>query len=298
MKWQQEARTIVESIPVPPLMNDYVGLDAERRARQRGLDMVTTDVAFETRAGYEQVFGKEAMQNIEKMLSGEDICLPDTFFEQDDGELFSVKLCPIKYGACTSAKRSMVENILVPVRSLLKELNITRVIMDRAETPLMSHHVFRVAIIGCPNCCVSPYFADVGIIAVYTPGVRSGKCIYCGSCETGCSERAVQIVPDREPVIDRDRCVACGACKNLCPEGALYTEAQGYKVVVGGTGARHPRLARTVVSFTDRDGVMGILKNAVEVYRNAPADQGEHPFHDIIKGYGNDILMKGVAAAE
>jgi dissimilatory sulfite reductase (desulfoviridin) alpha/beta subunit len=170
--------------------------------------------------------------------------------------------------------------------------------MDRAETPLMSHHVFRVAIIGCPNCCMSPYFADVGIIAVYTPGVRSRKCIYCGSCETGCSEKAIQIVHDPGPVIDRERCVACGACEGLCPEGALYTAAQGYKVAVGGTGSRHPRLARTVVSFTDREGVLGILKNAVAVYKNASADQGERPFHDIIKEYGNDILTKGVAPAE
>ncbi len=294
MQWEQEALSIVESIPVPPLMSDYVSLDAERRARRRGLEVVTADVAVETRKGYEQVFGAEAMENMGKMIKGEDVGLPDAFFEQDEGELFSVQLCPVKYGACTRKKRSMVEDILVPVRSLLKKLDITRIVMDRARTPLMSHHVFRVSIIGCPNCCASPYFSDIGIIAAYPPAVRSEKCILCASCVDGCSEGAVSIAHDSGPAIDRERCVACGACEDLCPEGALYTERCGYTVVAGGTGARHPRLARTAALFTDRRGVLRILENAVHIYENASADGRERPFYDIISQYDNDALLDSV----
>jgi NAD(P)H-nitrite reductase large subunit len=42
----------------------------------------------------------------------------------------------------------------------------------------------------------------------------------------------------------------------------------GYKVVVGGSGARHPKIAETVTEFTDLRGVLTILENTVSLIRN------------------------------
>ena len=172
MEWEKEAEDILADIAVPPMMAQFVRLDAERRALQKGQATVTAACAG-NRKGYERTFGREATEVIRRMGRGEDVGLPDAFFEDDDGELFKIELCPAKYGACTAEKREMMLAVLVPLREKLKQLNATRIIIEKARTPLMSHHVFRMAIIGCPNCCMSPYFADFGIICQLRPAVKS-----------------------------------------------------------------------------------------------------------------------------
>ena len=109
------------------------------------------------------------------------IC-PEEFFEDDDAELFKIETCPAKFGACTADKRAMIKAVLSPIRAKLKSLKTTDIILRKALTPLMSHHVLRVAVIGCPNCCISPYFADIGLICAFRPGLRDDGCVQCELC--------------------------------------------------------------------------------------------------------------------
>jgi len=290
MNWDAEAEKIIEEIPLPPIMGRFARMDAERRALQRGLDTVTPAIVKAVEKGYERVFGKEATEVVRRMCRGEDVELPDEFFEDDDDELFKIEICPAKFGACTADKRDMVKNIVAPVRALLKKIGTTDIILRKALTPLMSHHVLRVAVIGCPNCCMSPYFADIGIVCAFRPGLRTEGCVQCGLCVNACVDDAITL-EDGTPVIDRELCIDCGACVDACPKDVVCVAEKGYKVVAGGTGSRHPQLARTVTPFTDAAGVLRIVERAVLAFRDCPQGKKEISFHGMIAQAGAEFLV-------
>lgn len=281
MKWDEDALKLAADVPVPPMMAFLVKHDAERRAIQSGLDCVSVEIVKKTAQGYEQTFGREASRMVQAMLSGGAVDLPEEFFEDDGDELYKIDICPAKYGACTAEKREMIRNLLNLLRLKLKELDLTRIVKLAARSPLMSHHVFRFSIIGCPNCCLSPYFSDVGIIALYRPEITGEICVKCGLCLEPCIEKAIDLSSD-VPVIDGNKCVCCGSCAAACQKGVIQTAVKGYKVVMGGTGARHPQIARTVSEFTDIQGVLSIIEKGVSLFRDSTVDT-ELSFHEIIK---------------
>jgi Pyruvate/2-oxoacid:ferredoxin oxidoreductase delta subunit len=289
MKWQAEASALLDEIPIPPVMARYAKLDAEMRARRKGLQEVTADIVRETEQGYVQTFGAEAVRTIQDMAAGNDAGLPDEFYEDDADELYTINLCPAKYGACTAEKRELMREVLVPLRKKLKELNITQIIMDKAAPPLMSHHSFIIVIIGCPNCCLSPYFSDFGIICMYRPAADNDACVRCGACESYCTEKAISLAT-RNVVIDYEKCVRCGGCVKVCPTEALAIDRKCYQVVAGGCGSRHPRIAQTISECTDVDGVLTILEKALTLYKEAPLHGRDLSFHEVIKRYGVEGL--------
>jgi dissimilatory sulfite reductase (desulfoviridin) alpha/beta subunit len=289
MKWQKEALKRLEAVPVPPIMARYAKLDAEMRSRRKGLAEVTEDIVVETEKGYQQTFGAEAVQTINDMAEGKDAGLPDEFYEEDGDELYTINLCPAKYGACTANKRELMRAVLNPLRARLKELNVTRIIMDKSHPPLMSHHSFTISLIGCPNCCMSPYFSDFGIICLYRPAVNTAECIQCGACVDYCTEKAI-IIASGELVIDYQKCVRCGGCVKECPVNALSIDEKSYKVVVGGCGSRHPQIAKTVTECTDGAGVLKILEKTLKLYQEIPDEGREISFHEVIRRYGIERL--------
>jgi Pyruvate/2-oxoacid:ferredoxin oxidoreductase delta subunit len=291
MNWETQALKIIEAIPLPPIMSHLAKMDAKRRAWQKGLNTVTIAIAHETKKGYEQIFGEEATALIKAMSHGEDVDLPEEFFEEDPDELYSVQLCPAKFGACTRDKREMMRQIITPIRDKLRQLGTTRIMMDKARSPLMSHHILRISIIGCPNCCLPPYFSDFGIICVYRPGLNSTGCIQCKACVNYCSEEAITLEND-SPVIDHHKCLMCGGCEKICPEGVIFIQQAGYKVVIGGSGSRHPQIAQTVTENTDIKGVLHILDNALKVFQGIPEYKKEIAFHEMIQTYGIDRFKR------
>ena len=120
MKWNKKALDRLEAVPVPPVMARYAKLDAEMRAQRKGLEEVTTDIVLETEKGYLQAFGTEAVETIKAMSEGKDAGLPDEFYQEDPDELYSINLCPAKYGACTAEKRDLMRDILIPLRKKLQ----------------------------------------------------------------------------------------------------------------------------------------------------------------------------------
>lgn len=290
MQWEKEAEKILEHMAVPPMMAGFARLDAERRALQKGQLKVSAAIARATERGYRRVFGPEATEVIQRMGRGEDVGLPDAFFEDDEGELFKIELCPAQYGACTAQKRDMMLAVLIPLRAKLKELNTTGIIIQKARSPLMSHHVLRVAIIGCPNCCMSPYFADFGIICQLRPEAKPEGCNQCRSCLRFCTEDAITL-QNGNPVIDYERCIMCGGCAMECPKGVIEIKETGYKVVIGGTGSRHPRIARTASAGTDTAGVLALLEKLITAYREFPVDKQEISFHNLVERLGLQALQ-------
>jgi ferredoxin len=285
MEWEVDALTLIEQIPIPPLMIPLAKMDAELRARKKGLNKVTADTVRETEKGYEGTLGKEAMDGIRAMSRGEEVPLPDEFFVEDPDELYTITLCPIKYGACTTEKKENVKKLLTPLHKKLKQLNTTEIMLSKAHLPLMSHHALRISIIGCSNCCLSPYLSDFGVISVFRPEVTNAACIECGKCITSCSQAAI-IVGDGRPAIDYKRCIMCGKCIKECPEGVLAIGKEGYKVVIGGSGSNHPQLAKTVTDFTDVEGVLAILERCLTVFAGESSGNRETAFHKVVRKYG------------
>jgi len=288
VNWDTEAEKSIEEIPLPPIMGRFARMDAERRALQRDLDTVTVPIVKAVEKGYERVFGKEATEMVRAMSSGEDVDLPEEFFADYDDELFKVDICPAQFGACTAEKRDMIKNVLTPIREKLKGLDTTDIILRKALTPLMSHHVLRVAIIGCPNCCMSPYFADIGVVCLFRPAVKEG-CVQCELCVRCCAEGAITL-ENGQPIINRELCIDCGDCVNACPKDVIVNAEKGYKVVAGGTGSRHPQLASTVSEFTDVAGVVKTVEKAVLMFRDYPREKNEISFHAMIKSEGAKSL--------
>ncbi|MEI6125890.1 MAG: hypothetical protein WCQ99_04975 [Pseudomonadota bacterium] len=289
MEWDTDALEIIEAIPLPPMIAHYAKMDAERRAKKKGLVRVTADIARETELGYEKALGKESVELLRMAARGEDMQLPDEFFIEEPEELYSIQLCPAQYGASTMEKRNQMKQILTPLRNKLKELGVTRILMDKATTSLMSHHALRIGVTGCANACFSPYFSDFGVLGMYRPAVKESGCTRCNACAAYCSDHAITL-GETGPVIDYNKCVMCSGCTEVCEQGVLYTEKRGYKVVVGGSGARHPHIAQTVVDCTDLDGVLKILERAIALLEQTPIDGRFISLCGIVRKHGVEIF--------
>ena len=289
MDWDKEALRIVEEIPLPPMISHFAKMDAERRAKKKGEKRVTAETARETEHGYEQALGPEAVELMRKMARGEDAGLPDEFYVEEPEELYSIQLCPAQYGASTMEKREQMRQVLTPLRNKLKELGITQIIMDKAQTSIMSHHMLRIGLTGCPNACFSPYFQDVAILSAYQVGIKDAGCTQCGKCVAYCSAKAISL-GEKGPVIDAEKCIKCSGCVEQCEERVFFTAKKGYKVALGGAGTRKPRIAQTVTEFTDLEGVLKIIEKAVTLLKDTPISGRVISVHEIMDKHGVDAF--------
>ena len=188
-------------------------------------------------------------------------------------------------------KRQQMSALLTPLRTKLKELDISRILMDKATTSIMSHHVFRIAVNGCSNACFSPYFSDFGVMGKYRPGIKIGsQCTKCGKCVDYCSEKAITL-DEKGPVFDLAKCVMCDGCAEVCEQGVICTMEKGYKVVIGGTGSRHPRIAQTVAEFTDLVGVIKILEKCIRILEQTPVEGRVITFRNVVMKHGVEKFM-------
>ena len=73
----------------------------------------------------------------------------------------------------------------------------------RLKGPVLSHHRFKAAVAGCPNCCSEPQIKDFALVARSRPGRGAGDCVECGACELACKESAVRVpgAEDRKSVV-------------------------------------------------------------------------------------------------
>ncbi len=285
MDWDRDAHDLLSELPLPPMMLSLARFDAEKRARAEGLARVSAAVVRRTERGYRDVLGPEAAEAAARLNRGEDIGLPAEFFMDTSDELYAIQVCPAKYGACTSEKRAMMLDAYRAVQQVLLSRDINRIMLEKARHPVMSHHAFRAAIVGCPNCCLSPHLADFSVVCVYRPEIAPETCSGCGMCAAHCSEQAIGL-DNACAVIDYERCVMCGGCETVCPAGAVVTGQKGYRVLAGGRGGRRPRIAEAVVELTDSIGAERILDRALTMYEETEAGEDELSFADFVERAG------------
>jgi len=269
IQWTKEAEEAVENLPLPPMLGSYARLECERLARKKGLNRVTPDIVEEADKRYELAIGRDVMRKLRAMARGEGdgMAIPEEFFDDDSKELFTIEMCPSKYGAASDVKIENMRRLIPALREKLKELKITDLMMDLTTTAVMPHCEFRVNVAGCTNACLSPYFSDFGILGSYDVELNAEKCTGCEKCVNYCSLGAITM-KENLPVFDKTICIRCAGCEEFCPEAAIAVNEMGYKVVVGGSGARHPQIAKTVTELTDLEGVLTILGKTVALIRD------------------------------
>ena len=269
MQWTKEAEESVQNLPLPPMLSSYARLECERLTKKKGLTQVTPEIVAEADKCYELAIGRDVMRKLRDMASGkgEGVEIPEEFFDDESEELFTIAMCPSKYGAASDIKIDNMKQLIPALRDKLKALKITELMMDLTTTAVMPHCEFRVNVAGCTNACLSPYFSDFGILGSYDVELVPEKCTGCGKCVNYCSIGAITM-QDHLPAFDKSICIRCAGCEEFCPESAIAVNEMGYKVVVGGSGARHPKIAETVTESTDLKGVLTILEKTVSLIRD------------------------------
>lgn len=270
MRWDKDAEKAHEILPIPPMMGPYARLQAEKIARHKDVDCITTDIVRETEMIYKDFMGDEKYEELKAFITGTGPApeLEDELFFEDENALYNIDVCFTKYGENSTLVRNALKDMMRSVRSIMEEENLTEIMADLTTGALHGACRFNVGMTGCPNCCVSPYMRDFGIIMQHRVDITDAECTQCGNCLKMCFDKAVKLT-DGGPVIDRELCVQCELCARDCPTGKLVVNERGFRVIAGGAGGRHPSLAVTIEDFTSKERVETILKNSIAKLRSA-----------------------------
>lgn len=270
MNWDKDAKKAHEILPVPPMMLPYARLQSEKIARHQGRDLVTVEVVKETEKIYRDFVGKEKTEELKAFIQGAGpapTIEEDLFFENENA-LYHIDVCYTKYGENTTAVRNILKEMMGSIKSIMEEENLTEIMADLAPVALHGASRFNLVMTGCPNCCVSPYLKDFGIIMQHRVDINDEECSLCGTCLKMCVDKSIQLTDDG-PVINRNTCAQCELCARDCPTGKLVVKERGFLVIAGGSGGRHHSLAVPIESFTSKDRVFTILRNAIARLRTA-----------------------------
>ncbi len=270
MEWDKEAKNAHEMLPIPPMMGPYARLQSEKIARHKGLDHVTVGVVKETEKIYADFMGEEKTAQLRAFMAGTGPApeLEDELFFEDENALYHIDVCYAKYGENSTLVRDTLKDMMQYVKSIMKEENLTEIMADLATVAFHGASRFNVGMTGCPNCCVSPYMKDFGIIMQHRVDITDAECTQCGNCLKMCFDKSIQLT-DEGPIINRKTCAQCELCARDCPTGKLVVNERGFRVIAGGAGGRYPSLAVTVEDFTSKERVQTILRNAIAKLRNA-----------------------------
>ena len=136
--------------------------------------------------------------------------------------------------------------------------------LERTVYPNDLH--FKIAVSGCPNDCIKAVMNDFGILCTVEPVYDESRCIACSACVDNCAKAVTGALSlqDFSVVRNREICIGCGECIRKCPTGAMSrSRDKSYRMVImGRTGRKNPRIARTFIKWADRESVVKIIRNA------------------------------------
>lgn len=131
--------------------------------------------------------------------------------------------------------------------------------------PLRRHEQFRLAVCACPNGCVRPHVADLGLVAARTVAVETAACTGCGLCAETCPDRAIALRRGKA-VIDASACLHCGQCAAVCPVRAIAAGEVGFRAFLGGRLGRRPRLGIEVGHILSPDAALALAGRTTAAY--------------------------------
>ena len=192
MKWEEDARQVVDAIPVHDIIKNMIILWAERCARKDKRDVVTPEDMIKTRDDYFEWFGEAKIAKIQQARdSGQsDTDLDPEITLNKDPALYKIELCHSRFFGCDRDVIN-VRQLGPKIKQKLEELKITEILADKAFEVLMPHSVFTVSISGCGNICTGAESKDIGIHGAAKPKVTDKECIQCKKCAHACLDRII-----------------------------------------------------------------------------------------------------------
>ncbi len=142
----------------------------------------------------------------------------------------------------------------------------TTALARRIEKVVFPHdHHFKIATTGCPNDCIKAHMQDFGIIGTAKVEYDYSQCVGCEACVKNCKKRVTGALEMKNGKVVRDekRCIGCGECVITCPTQAWKRNEKKYyrMVIMGRTGKKNPRVARTFLEWIDEETIVKVIKN-------------------------------------
>ncbi|MHC1790118.1 indolepyruvate ferredoxin oxidoreductase subunit alpha [Solidesulfovibrio sp.] len=131
--------------------------------------------------------------------------------------------------------------------------------------PVRRHEQLRLAVSACPNGCVRPQVADLGLIAVQSVTVNAAVCVGCTVCRETCPDAAVSLC-DGKAAISAAACLGCGLCAKVCPVRAITTGEVGFRAFLGGRLGRRPRLGLEIGRILSPDEALTLARRVSTAY--------------------------------
>jgi len=172
MKWEKDAREIVEGIPIHDIIRNLIKIWAEKLARKNKSDVVTMKEMQQTRDDYFEWFGPEKIAKIQQAREqgqSDDAVDPQTTLNKDPA-LYTIELCHSRFFGCDRDLIN-VRELGPKIKQKMEELKITEILADKACEVLMPHSTFTISISGCSNICTAAESKEVGIHGVARPMV-------------------------------------------------------------------------------------------------------------------------------
>lgn len=142
----------------------------------------------------------------------------------------------------------------------------TTALARRIEKAVFPHdHHFKIATTGCPNDCIKAHMQDFGIIGTAKVEYDYSQCVGCEACVKNCKKRVTGALEMKNGKVVRDekRCIGCGECALTCPTQAWSRNEKKYyrMIIMGRTGKKNPRVARTFLEWIDEETIVKVIKN-------------------------------------
>ena len=286
MKWEEDAKQVIDSIPIHDVIKNMIIVWAERIARKNKSDVVTMREVMQTRDDYFSHFGPEKMEKIQKVRdSGKsDTDIDIQIGLNKDPALYTIELCHSRFFGCDRDIIN-VRELGPKIKQKMEDLKITEILADKAFEVLMPHSTFTVSISGCANICTAAESKDIGIHGVAKPKITDVECVQCEKCVHVCLDRIITLKEGR-PVINFDYCKLCGACINVCSTGTLAVEKKGCRILAGGTFGRFARYGSELFKLTDLEMIYPVLEASVELIKDELSENHEDNFSLLLRRTG------------
>lgn len=122
----------------------------------------------------------------------------------------------------------------------------------------------KIAVSGCPNDCIKAHMQDIGVLGMVEPVYDRDRCIGCQACVKNCRKVSTGALSFVNYKVKRDesRCIGCGECILKCPSAAWTRGNKYFRVIImGRTGKKNPRIARTFLEWVDEQAVLKVIAN-------------------------------------
>lgn len=164
----------------------------------------------------------------------------------------------------------------------------------------------KIAVTGCPNDCIKAHMQDIGIIGMVLPVYDPTRCIGCEACVKNCRKVATGALSMHNYKVKRDhlRCLGCGECILKCPTSAWTRGDKYYRMVImGRTGKKNPRIARTFMEWVDQEAILKVIANTYNyigkyIDRSLPKEHVGYIVDRTGLPVFRDEIMQGVVLGE